>query len=390
MANADWVPTALTKWDSYECTAEYLFENFMVGLVKQTVSEGTPPPAVLGDSGYTDPSEFIKRMLKFAHKWELKPILVGGTSSPGLLKGKIPSDGVDYTALYTNNDSALYLNVDSTSGFSFVTTDPKALKAMLTLQKDVYRASEKPVIHIMVSKSSGLDTQPVELGISPLERDNYSEAVLAGYDRTVSALQAKSPFGRLVILDGPQGTGKSYMVRAFIHDTPPDKAFFVFVPANMVSSLGGPDLANLLLRLRQENECKILILVVEDADMALVRRDGTNEAEVSTLLNLTDGILGEILDVRVICTTNRKLEEVDKAIKRKGRLLCHSHLGSLTQEHALRVYERVAKKPAPKNSIKESMFLGDIYALALDPANPATEDKSEDDRQFGFKGPSGR
>ena len=231
-----------------------------------------------------------------------------------------------------------------------------------------------PQMHLITTDSNGLDLKRCPLRKTPLIEDNYTPEVVADYKKALKALTDKNPFGRLVILDGPQGTGKSYMVRAFCRDVSPAKAKFVWIPSNMVSSLAGPNLASLLLDHAQGK--KTLILVIEDADEAIVTRDGSNESVVSTILNLTDGILGEILDVRCICTTNRKLADLDKAIKRPGRLVVHSHIGNLPKEQAQRVFHRlVPDHPGPGPG--KDMSLAEVYALAFDSSWVSDEKKTK-------------
>jgi SpoVK/Ycf46/Vps4 family AAA+-type ATPase len=68
---------------------------------------------------------------------------------------------------------------------------------------------------------------------------------------------------------------------------------------------------------------KPTILILEDADDALIARDQNlgAKASLAAMLNLSDGILGAVLDLRIIATTNQKIENVDNAILRPGRLL---------------------------------------------------------------------
>jgi ATP-dependent 26S proteasome regulatory subunit len=59
--------------------------------------------------------------------------------------------------------------------------------------------------------------------------------------------------------------------------------------------------------------------------MALVDRDKykdkVNLACMSNILNFSDGIIGSLIDVRIIVTTNYLKKDLDKAILRNGRLL---------------------------------------------------------------------
>lgn len=63
------------------------------------------------------------------------------------------------------------------------------------------------------------------------------------------------------------------------------------------------------------------VLVLEDCDVILRSRDsGGSTNAVSTLLNLSDGILGDALNLKFICTYNTDDFNIDPALIRKGRL----------------------------------------------------------------------
>ena len=53
---------------------------------------------------------------------------------------------------------------------------------------------------------------------------------------------------------------------------------------------------------------------MEDADATLATRQIDNVGRLSDLLNMSDGILGEMADLRIIATTNAKSTEIDEAV----------------------------------------------------------------------------
>ncbi len=151
---------------------------------------------------------------------------------------------------------------------------------------------------------------------TPLERGNYSPKVLAAYDHVVADLKAEAPCGRLIIMAGEPGTGKTYLVRSLLSDIP--KAAFVVVPPHMVKELGSPELLPALAGARHDGMNGPMALIIEDADKVLVQRQAGDMAAISSLLNLGDGILGSVLDVRIIATTNAGTLEMDPATRRKA------------------------------------------------------------------------
>ena len=60
-----------------------------------------------------------------------------------------------------------------------------------------------------------------------------------------------------------------------------------------------------------------------------------------------DGIMGAMLDARIVATTNAQTEDLDPAIVRPGRLCRRIDIGELCYEQACEVYERlVGSKPS--------------------------------------------
>src|SRR5690606_15176095 len=86
-----------------------------------------------------------------------------------------------------------------------------------------------------------------------------------------------------------------------------------------------------------------------------------NMHNISALLNLTDGLWGAALDLRIVATTNAKSLEFDPAITRPGRMTVLETIGKLDNEHANAVYTRLTGK-AIKGS--GSYTLAEVYAAA--------------------------
>ena len=160
------------------------------------------------------------------------------------------------------------------------------------------------------------------------------------------------------------------MIRALLHEVP--DAMFVLISPDMVPSLQGPDLLPVLLANKQNYALSgPIVLVLEDADRCLVRREGDNISEIQSLLNLGDGILGSLLDLRIVATTNAKKLEMEAALLRPGRLSQRLEVGPLDFEAARGIFNRLlpeANFPEklqtdnPHNRLK--MTLAEVYALA--------------------------
>jgi len=95
---------------------------------------------------------------------------------------------------------------------------------------------------------------------------------------------------------------------------------------------------------RKKHSGRKLVLLLEDAEVALMSRETDNRNHVSTLLNLSDGILNSWLQISIICTINTTAD-LDSALLRPGRLLAHKVFPRLRPEQALKLARHKGMKP---------------------------------------------
>jgi hypothetical protein len=238
-------------------------------------------------------------------------------------------------------------------------------------------------VYALAEGPTGTEIMEVGLAGEALERDNYEDEVLKGFDFIVSEFQREAPIGRLAIIYGDPGSGKTYMIRGFLEEVP--DAIFVLIPSHLVESLAGPKLVPMLIRARSlAGTDSPIILVIEDADKALVIREEGSLAAISSLLNVSDGILGHTLNLRVICTTNAKIEHIDPALLRAGRLSLQINIGKLSTAKCTAIYERIMNGETV--IFNEEQPLAEVYRFAntesyadSDEDTDESEDEDEDD-----------
>ena len=76
------------------------------------------------------------------------------------------------------------------------------------------------------------------------------------------------------------------------------------------------------------------------------------------ILNLTDGLLGESLGIKIVATFNTDLRKIDKALLRKGRLIALYEFKKLQQERAKLLLDSLGHTDATVNA---AMSLAEIY-----------------------------
>src|SRR5581483_263951 len=89
---------------------------------------------------------------------------------------------------------------------------------------------------------------------------------------------------------------------------------------------------------------------IEDAENVIMDRKISQDSSVSNLLNISDGLLADFLNVQLICTFNSSLTLVDGALLRKGRLIAKHEFGKLNIEQAQRLsdhfgFDKVINRP---------------------------------------------
>ncbi len=198
---------------------------------------------------------------------------------------------------------------------------------------------------------------------------NYGSAVAAGMQR-LFAINA-CPQERMILWHGAPGTGKTHALRALIHEWRSwCDAVFITDPERFVG--GSPTYLFEVARHNSgrpasEARKRSKLIILEDAGELM-----TTEARVTTgqglsrLLNLTDGLMGQGLNVMVIITTNEPLRTMHAAVVRPGRCLSEMEFGALPVDEA----NRWLREHGSATTVSEPTQLAQLYALAAGRAVP--------------------
>lgn len=154
----------------------------------------------------------------------------------------------------------------------------------------------------------------------------------------------------VVLLHGIAGSGKTNYIKWLTSQVPSKQ--FIFVPTNMISYLTDPEFMSMLI------DNKNSILVLEDCENYIAERtaDDINTDVVSSILNIADGMLSDILECQFICTFNSDLSKVDEALLRKGRLIAEYKFGPLVADKANAYLESIGSK----RMVQEPMTLAEL------------------------------
>jgi hypothetical protein len=205
--------------------------------------------------------------------------------------------------------------------------------------------------------------RPIEVTPWASIRRNYTETASAALDELVSLAPAKLT-GRLLLLHGPPGTGKTSIVRAISHewrdwcstDCILDPEYLLrdagYLNSVMLGSGDDDD--------DEEKDGRWRLLVLEDCD-EIVRSEAQPGAGqgLSRLLNLTDGLLGQGRNILICITTNEDVSRFHPAAVRPGRCLMQIEVGPLRAHEAA---AWLGVDPSEGPAWTKAATLADLYA----------------------------
>lgn len=274
-------------------------------------------------------------------------------------------DNHSWEILLVNQDKKMFIDVstrsDSKNDFVNVEFQYDLLLGDLSSQinldeiKSFERQKKKANINLVKSEMGHMDTEEYDLHIPDIDLTlNYGENFNKVHEVIIERLNKPNDKG-IILLHGDPGTGKTSYIK-YLTKLIKEKEI-LFIPPSMAEMLSEPSFIPFLMDHRNS------ILIIEDAERVISDREGNGSpAGVSNILNLTDGILGDCLNIQVIATFNMKKEKIDQALLRKGRLIAEHKFEKLTIEETNKLLEFLEKDHVSE----EGMVLSDIYNVEIE------------------------
>jgi len=278
-------------------------------------------------------------------------------------------DDEDYHGYVTENDKSnkIYnLNVYyDNQQISTKDLEETIVKELLDCS---YLPSTKNQFFTISTNQFGFTLKPSYVKEMEIDLDlNYGTKFLPIHEQILDKLQNTSH--GLFLLHGDPGTGKTTYIRKLISMLSEDKTV-IYVPSYMMGNVADPEFISFI------GGFKKAILLLEDAENVLATSINDRTQAVSNILNMTDGLLNDYMDIQIIATFNTAAKLIDPALKRAGRLQVNHRFAKLSKVDA----NKLSKELGLSVEFDKPASLAEIY----EGSNQIINDDLED-RVIGFK-----
>ena len=176
-------------------------------------------------------------------------------------------------------------------------TDTELVKDMLKFSPERIEGNR---IYVLSKKRDRIMAEPVDVEFPEaidVER-NYNDDL--PYQEILDTLLNKEQSG-LILFHGEKGTGKTTFIRHLIWKNKMEDFKTIIVTSSFIDAIGTPEFLNYCLEQQPGT-----LFVLEDCEKVLQSRElSGNNRNISDILNMSDGLLGDIAKgIKFICTFN--------------------------------------------------------------------------------------
>ena len=140
------------------------------------------------------------------------------------------------------------------------------------------------------------------------------------------------------------------LIRKLVSELSENKTI-IYVPSFLMFDIANPELISFISKFRNS------ILLLEDAEMILSSSEDERNQAVSNILNISDGLLNDHMEMQIIATFNAEKKIIDQALLRKGRLMVNYKFKKLTALQSTKLSKHIGLN----KEYTEPKTLAEIY-----------------------------
>lgn len=218
----------------------------------------------------------------------------------------------------------------------------EASLSILPRTKEACKATEVKLV------AFNQDYYTISSNINPMEIDileNYNDDFFPVYKDIEEFLYNRE--SGLIVLRGKVGSGKTSFIRHLITTHPNN---YILVTNTLAEHIASPEFISFML----DNKDSVFIL--EDCEQILMDRSTNFNGAIANILNMSDGLLSDIFNIKFICTFNADINKIDPALLRKGRCFANYEFKPLCLKKTNALLKRLNH---PESTVP--MTLAEIY-----------------------------
>ncbi len=276
-------------------------------------------------------------------------------------------DDYDSGVFFVEKDLSIYIETKKIAVFYSRKYDSIYIRELIDkiLKIIPYSEEKKKIAKVqLVTYNNYYDTIESAIKSTTIDiKKNYNDDFFPVYDKLVDFIHQRE--SGIALLSGTCGTGKTTLVRNLITH---ESADYLFITPSVAASMGNPDFVGFLM------DNKNSIFIMEDCEQLLQERVTNSwSTSLANILNMTDGILSDIFNIKFICTFNASETTIDPALLREGRCFVNYKFDKLKADKVA-VLNKENNLGIPEDEICD-MTLAELYNY---------QGKKETKKKIGF------